>query len=309
MAEVEKCPECKSTYIISDPNNGEVVCGRCGLVISEKAILNDAEWRSFTLEEELEKSRVGAPPSLLIHDKGLTTVLNPKASRLKPEAKRRMSRMRKLQVKMRAYSATDKNLAKAMSEIDRISASLNLPASVKEEAALIYRKAFKMKVIKGRSISSMAAASIYVACRKTGLPRTLKMIEAASGLQRKEIARNYRLLIRTLGFKMPAASPVGFMSKIVENLEIPREVQAATLKILKEAKGALITAGRDPRSLIGAAIYMASKMAGLQITQADVAAAAGITEVTIRNCCKMLSQILEERNFPLIRLNQRLLRV
>jgi transcription initiation factor TFIIB len=199
--------------------------------------------------------------------------------------------MEKLQLKMRAPSVADRNLGKAMTEIDRISGGLGLPKSVKETAALIYRKASKIKIIRGRSISLIAAASIYAACRQVNLPKTLKMVENASGIGKGEIARAYRLLVRMLDLKMPVATPAQFIPKIVESLEIPWVVQVVALKVLREVRETFISAGNDPRTLAAAAIYMASRITGFRVRQSDVAAAAGITEISIRNCCRRLSTL------------------
>jgi len=49
---------------VTDPETGEVVCRRCGLVLQEEVLDQKPEWRAFTPEERRAKARAGAPTSL-----------------------------------------------------------------------------------------------------------------------------------------------------------------------------------------------------------------------------------------------------
>ncbi|MEF8906351.1 MAG: TFIIB-type zinc ribbon-containing protein, partial [Haloarculaceae archaeon] len=70
---VRDCPECGSDNIIKSSDRGELVCDDCGLVVEEENIDPGPEWRAFNHQERQEKSRVGAPTTQTMHDKGLTT--------------------------------------------------------------------------------------------------------------------------------------------------------------------------------------------------------------------------------------------
>ena len=85
-------------------------------------------------------------------------------------------RLRKWQRKIRVSGSGERNLAFALSEIDRNSSNLGLPRSVREDASVIYKKAVDHKLIRGRSIEGVVSASIYIACRRCNLPRTLEEI-------------------------------------------------------------------------------------------------------------------------------------
>ena len=65
------------TNIITDSESGEVVCSNCGIVITEKSEnISNPEWRAFTAEEHNKRARTGAPTSLVIHDRGLATLIS-----------------------------------------------------------------------------------------------------------------------------------------------------------------------------------------------------------------------------------------
>ncbi|MFW6321558.1 MAG: TFIIB-type zinc ribbon-containing protein, partial [Halohasta sp.] len=67
-----QCPEC-SGNVITDDEHGETVCDDCGLVITEDSVDRGPEWRAFDSAEKDQKSRVGAPTTNTMHDKGLST--------------------------------------------------------------------------------------------------------------------------------------------------------------------------------------------------------------------------------------------
>jgi len=294
---VDKCPECGSTNLVSDPDTGEVVCSNCGLVIQETTIDKGPEWRAFTQEEKESRSRVGIPTSFSVHDKGLSTAIDridrdALGRKIPLNTKLQMWRLRKWQIRSRVHSSIDRNLAQAMTEIDRLSDKLAIPSAVKEKAAVIYRKALDQGLVRGRSIAAIAAASLYAACRLTGTPRNLREISEASLVGRKDVARCYRLLLRELDLAMPIADPSVYLSKIAERAGISGHIQATALKILNEARKKRISAGKDPMGLAAAALYIAAYMAGEKRTQKEIADAAGVTEVTVRNRYKTLKRQL-----------------
>ncbi|MEM2321356.1 MAG: transcription initiation factor IIB [Candidatus Bathyarchaeia archaeon] len=294
---VDKCPECGSTNLISDPDTGEVICSDCGLVIQESSMDKGPEWRAFTQEEKKSRSRVGIPILFSVHDKGLSTSIDkvdrdalgrklPLSSRLQ------IWRLRKWQIRSRVQSSIDRNLAQAMTEIDRLSDKLAIPSAVKERAAVIYRKALEQGLVRGRSIAAIAAAALYAACRLAGTPRNLKEISEASLVGRKDIARCYRLLLRELSLAMPVTDPSIYIPKIAEKANMPGHIQTLALKILNETRQKRISAGKDPVGLAAAALYIAAALAGEKKTQKEIADAANVTEVTVRNRYKTLKRQL-----------------
>jgi transcription initiation factor TFIIB len=255
------------------------------------------EWRAFTQEEKASRSRVGVPTSYSVHDKGLSTAIgrvdrDAFGRKLPLSTRLQMWRLRKWQIRSRVHSSVDRNLAQAMAELDRLSDKVYLPGSVKEKAAVTYRKALDKGLVRGRSIAAIAAASLYAACRTTSTPRTLREISEASLVDKKDVARCYRLLLRELDIKMPIANPLTYISKIAERTGISGRTQGLAIKLLRDAKRKRAAAGKDPMGLAAAALYIACLMKGEKKTQKDIAEAAGVTEVTVRNRYKTLKKQL-----------------
>ena len=156
----------------------------------------------------------------------------------------------------------------------------------------MYRKALDKGLVRGRSIAAIAAASLYAACRTSGTPRTLREVAEASLVEKKDVARCYRLLLRELDVQMPIANPLTYVSKIAERTGISGKTQGLAIHILREAKKMRAAAGKDPMGLAAAALYIACLQNGEKKTQKDIAEAAGVTEVTVRNRYKTLRKQL-----------------
>jgi transcription initiation factor TFIIB len=298
IEEAVKCPECSSTHLSRDYSRAELICGDCGLVIDEDFIDHGPERRAFDSEQREKRSRTGAPMTYIIHDKGLSTRISWQnrdayGKSIPTRNRAQLYRMRKWQRRIRISDATERNLAFALSELDRMSSRLGLPRTVRETAAMIYRKAVLKNLIRGRSIEGVTAASLYAACRQCHVPRTLDEISKIAHMSRKDIGRNYRFIARKLGLKLIPTSPEDYISRFCSELKLSGSVKAKAIEILKEAADKELTSGRGPTGIAAAALYIASVLCGERRTQREVADIAGVTEVTIRNRYKELTEKLD----------------
>jgi transcription initiation factor TFIIB len=296
----EKCPECGSINLLRDSDTGEITCGNCGLVLDERTLDDGAEWRAYSQEEKEERSRVGMPESLFVHDKSLTTTLKPihRDSSGKPiKDFFGMKRLAKLQDRSKVHSALERNLVQALTELDRLTDKCHLPSQIKEMAATIYRKALEKGLARGRAIMALIAACLYAACRQAGIPRTLDEIAKASLVTKKEIRRCYNLLVRELELQMPLPKTISYLSKIAERIGISGKTQGKAIEILYQTKKKHLSWGKNPIGIAAGALYIACELNNEMInyrgysrpvTQKDIAEAAGVTEVTVRNRYKEL---------------------
>lgn len=293
-----KCPRCGNTSLISDLENGETVCNKCGLVIEDEIIDMGPEWRAFTQTEKNNRQRTGLGMSYTLYDKGLSTVFRGNrdayGNQLKDETRIQMDRLRKYDNRSKFDETWRRNLSIAMAELDRLTTALYLPQNIKEQSALLYRRALKMDLIRGRSIDAFVAATIYATCRQNNLPRPLKEISKLSTREHGEIARTYRLLLKEMGLKMPIDDPMKFVPSIASKLKLRRDTEQMAVNILMNAKRKNGLSGKDPRGLAAAALYMACIRNDDKRIQKEVADAAGTTEVTLRNRLRGLEQTIRE---------------
>ena len=297
MDDITRCPECGSTHLVRDYEHGELVCMDCGLVIDESYIDQGPEWRAFDSEQREERARTGAPMTYTIHDKGLSTEIGWKnkdsyGKSIPSRSRAQLYRLRKWQKRIKVSNAAERNLTQALQELERISTNLGLPKDVRETAAVIYRKAVKENMIRGRSIEGVVAASLYAACRMLDIPRTLDEIASVTRIKKREIGRVYRIMTRTLQLDILPTKPEDYIDRFCSKLKLSGEVKKKAYEILKMAEEKHIVSGRGPTGVAAATIYIASILCDERRTQREVAEVAGVTEVTIRNRYKELVDTL-----------------
>jgi transcription initiation factor TFIIB len=294
------CTLCKGglAVVVTDLESGELICCNCGIVICDKIEDTTQEWRAYTLEEVKERVRVGVPTSLARHDMGLYTVIG-KANKdasgqvLDVAVSSTMQRLRTWDFRIQLHNSNDRNFILAFQKLDMLKYKLGLSYAIVEKTAYIYRKAQEKRLVAGRTISGILAAAVCIACREMETPRTLKDISAASNIKHKDIARNYRLLIKELDIKIPIVDPMKCIAKVANNANLSERTKREAMTIMREIVNREMCAGRNPMGLAAVALYIACKMTGEYRTQTEIAKVAGITEVTIRNRFKDLQNNLQ----------------
>jgi len=281
------CPECGGT-LASDTEHGETVCVDCGLVVEEDEIDHGPEWRAFDSSEKDSKSRVGAPTTQMMHDKGLSTNIgwqdrDAYGKSLSSRQRQKMQRLRTWNERFRTRDSKERNLKQALGEVDRMASALGLPDNVRETASVIYRRALDEDLLPGRSIEGVATASLYAAARQAGTPRSLDELTGISRVDKDEIARTYRYVARELSLEIKPADPEQYVPRFASDLELSDEAERRARELLSTAKAQGVHSGKSPVGLAAAGVYAASLLTNQKVTQSEVSEVANISEVTIRN--------------------------
>ncbi len=270
------CLDGKLHRPIIDNEKAEIICGKCGLVLSERMIsMEKSGQRAFSTEERNKREQHGSPINPLMPDMQLSTMIDKRAPMPEP--------LRKAVKWDSRYTWKQRNMIQATSEIKRIGELLNLPKHVKIYAVNLYRKAFQLGLLKGRSIKAMVAASLYYACGAEKIPRTLGEIAKVTDSTFHNITKCYQSLIKELNLPSPTIVPGLLVSKYVTDLNLDYRIQILAGKILDKYEKRFTLSGKDPKGLVAAAIYIAAHYHRIKISQTKVSRAIGITEVTLRN--------------------------
>jgi transcription initiation factor TFIIB len=280
------CPDCGSDHLVLDNRIGEKVCSQCGFVLGDIFFDRKPEWRSFNFQEREKRSRMGLPTSLAVADKGLQTnlgnIYRDTRGKISSERQWQLLRISKWQKRV-SGSSNLRNLNKAMSILATLVSHLKIRRNVQEQTAMFYRKAIKKKLVKGRSIEEMIAACLYAACRFTKTQRTLNEIAMHTSGDKKDLSRTYRFIYNELNLSVPRPNARNRIPKIASKARVPQKTQNHAIEILKTAENEKITAGKHPDGLAAAALYIACRQDNAHVTQKEIAYAAGVSEVTVRN--------------------------
>lgn len=274
---ITRCPRCDSIGIVEDKGTGELVCSECGLVVTRGLFTRDKDWRAFDTREFMERARGGAPITPTRPAYGLDTQI----SFGKGLSQKSIQALRR--TKKHVRDRKEKNVMPALFKIRAVAEQLNLPSQTVEDAATLYRKASAAGLVKGRSMDAMVAAVTYAACRRTEVPRALNEVAYFFNLKEKEVGRSFRFLFRKLQIRIPPPRPEVYVSRICSKLNLPQSIAIRAIAVLKSAREVGATLGREPVGVAAAAVYLACQESGIHRTQRELAQAANVTEVTVRN--------------------------
>jgi transcription initiation factor TFIIB len=293
-----KCPGCNNEKIIMDSESGEVICSKCGRVLSDMLLEIGPEWRTFAADETEAKARTGMPKSLARHDMGLSTIIgradrDASGNKLDPTMRIRMNRLATWDMRSRLHTPKDRSLNQAFFQLDVLKDKLGLSDSIVEKTAYIYRKAQSRNLTRGRTVSGVLAAAVYIACREMGAHRTLDDIATACNVKRKEVSRDFRRLHSRLDLKIPQQDPMKCIAKVANKVKLSEKTKRKAAEIMSNVMKEEISAGKDPMGLAAAVLYLSSIKSGEAVTQISIAEAAGVTEVTVRNRFKDLKSKLQ----------------
>jgi len=279
----------KSDRVITDHESGEVICSNCGLVISDN--IQDSTDAMY------DKSRkTGVTNSLARYDMGLSTIMG-KSNQdagghiLDAAMRSRMERLRRWDLRIKTSTSNNRNLRDAFDQLHTSKDKLGLPDSIVEKTAYIYRKAQQRGLVRGRAISAVLDAALYIACRELGIPKTLKEIAVTNNIKRTTLAKSYRLLITELDIKIPIIDSTKCIIKISNTANLNEKTKRKAIDIMYHLNKKEIPAGKDPMGIAATVLYIACLYTGEKRTQTDIAQAAGVTEVTLRNRYRQIKRL------------------
>lgn len=171
----------------------------------------------------------------------------------------------------------------ALTEVNRLSASLGVPDRTGEMAAVVVRRAYEDDLVRGHRTEAIAAGALYAACRCGGITRSLDKVGSASRVDRTTVGRAYRYLSSELNLHARPNDPNAFVSRFGDELGMSEETVRTAEWILECASEDGITTGRSPTSLAAGALYAAGLLCNEKHTQQAVADVAQVSVVTIRD--------------------------
>jgi len=296
--EIEKsCPECEST-LVDDIQNGERFCSACGVIVAEQMADCGPETKSSSLEEKMKLARATGQTTYSQHDLGITTEIaigtkDFSGKSINSQVANQMHNLRKWQQRVRVSTPRERRLSIVLAKIGETCKTLSLSKNVLETASMIYRSLDGKVEVKGKSVVSISAATIYMACKQCGIVRSLD--EICRGLcspkdlkpKTKLAARYYRTMVMELGNSTaPVVTMDKYISKIANLTGTDVRVERLALEIFEKTKDRNLADGKAPNGIAAAYLYVASILLGQNVLQRDVSSVAGVTEVTIRNRCK-----------------------
>ena len=204
---------------------------------------------------------MGPKSSLAMHDMNLSTMIG-KSKRdasgqvINSNNQVKMTRLRTWDMRTQFRDSSFGSFRIAFSLLNNLKNKLALPDSVIERTAYTYRKIEHKGLVRGRSIPSVLTACLYLTCRESAIPRTIDEIQEASNVKRKQIAREYREIVKTLEFNVPPVNHFQCLEKISNSLEFDGKITRGAMTLMQNISDLGISAGKDPMGLAsGSTLY------------------------------------------------------
>ena len=176
-------------------------------------------------------------------------------------------------------------LTNLLTIIARISTRLNLPPEVKRRAGSICADAVTLHRCTGIPRPVLAAASLYIGSREARVPVTLRELAEASGSDLRMVGKCYLSMLELMHISRPELNGRGYVHHLALKKPVSDQALSLAQETIKNATNGGL-AGRNPMTLAAACLYLACCSMGENITQAELAEAAGVGEESVRECCR-----------------------
>lgn len=283
------CPNCGDGQKVTDIESGELICTKCGYVIHERVGDEEQDW-SVLAREPASKLRT-SPTSLARSGMGLSTIIGrpdrSAGSGLNAAMRSTFDRLRTWDFRIKGRD--ERSLKRAFVDLDRLRGMLRLSDAIVEKAAYIYRKAQEQGLVRGRTMRAVMGAAIYIVQREMGISGTLDDIIRATNTKEKDLARAYRILIRELDLKVPMVDPVKCVSRVANKANISERTKRKAMNMIYDVVKSGLAAGKDPMGLAASVLYVSCVNSGEIKSQAAIADAAGVSEVTLRKNQRLIT--------------------
>jgi transcription initiation factor TFIIB len=264
-------------------------------LVIDDSIVDDRAAPNYGDERSQARNHYGMPVNRFFPSSSLSTDISsgnrdgngniiPYSNRIK------YGRLKKVHRRNCIQKGVERNLKSAMGEIDRLTSAMSLPMNVRDMTIAIYKNAVMKNLIKGRSIDGLAAASVYTACRQLSVPRTMTEIADHTRIKKAELLRISRMMRRALRMKLDVTSPKEYLPRFCSELGLSNEAECKAREILEESEHLNLSSGRTPVGITAAAIFLATVICGERRTKKAVSDVTKVTEVTIRNRLKEISE-------------------
>ncbi|KAG7664024.1 uncharacterized protein J8A68_002462 [[Candida] subhashii] len=303
------CPECKifPPDLIERFSEGDIVCGSCGLVLSDRVVDTRSEWRTFSNDDQNgdDPSRVGDAGNPLLDTEDLSTMISyvPENTRVGRELNRAHSKS--------LVDKKDNALAAAYAKISQMCDGYQLPKIVQDGAKEVYKMVYDEKPLRGKSQESIMAASIFIGCRKAKVARSFKEIWALTNVPRKEIGKVFKIMDKVIREKNAAnpnaalylshdniqttqTSAEDLIRRFCSHLGLNAQVTNGAEYIARRCKDLGVLGGRSPTTVAATTIYMASLVFGVDVPPTKISDKTGVSDGTIKSSYKVMYEEREK---------------
>ena len=296
----EKCDLCDTK--VNYGENGYLTCAnpKCGIVYKDQLDLS-AEWRYYGADDNKQgdPTRCGMPINPLLKESsyGCKVICNNRST----------YEMRKIRryTEWQSMPYREKSQYDEFQRIKMMSSSAGISKMIVEDALRYHKKISSLKTFRGENRDGVIAASIYIASRINGFPRTAKEIAVIFKLDNTAATRGCKNAVHLLNkiekdfenndkTRFYKTSPIAFIERYCSRLSINQELTKVCQFVALRIENNNMIPENTPHSVAAGIIYFIAMNCNLNINKHDVNKVSEISEVTINKCFKKLQQLKDQ---------------
>ena len=297
--EKDICHCCNTALFITE--EGFQACSNksCGVIY--KVIDQGAEWRFYGGDDNQssDPTRCGMPINPLLEQSSYgCKVLCPAKSTYE---------MRKIR-RYTEWQSMPYNEKMRYDEGQRISILANqggIPQMIIDEAMRLHKKISDAKSFRGLNRDGIIAATIYVAARINGYPRSAKEIATIFHLDNTSATRGCRNAISIINelenemensekTSLGQTTPSSFIERYCSHLNINAELTKLCKFVAQKIQKNNLIPENTPNSIASGILYFVAQKCNLNVSKRSVHNVSDVSEVTINKCFKKLEELQDQ---------------
>lgn len=171
-----------------------------------------------------------------------------------------------------------------------VNASQNgIPSCILEEAKSMYKRVSDAKITRGENRHALIASCLYMACKSSKVPRSLKEVAAMFDVRVNAMTKSCRLFQQTIRMELSSSAPQDFVGRFCSKLGMSDEVTAMSRRVLERADQMAIVCESTPPAVVAGVIQLVCSELGLAVDKQALADVCHVSPVTITKCYKRLA--------------------
>jgi transcription initiation factor TFIIB len=290
------CYLCNSILLLMEDGMPTCTNSNCGIIYKDMLDFSP-EWRFYGADDKnsVDPTRCGNPINPLLKESsfGCQILCGQRAS----------YQMKKIQkwTEWQSMPHREKALYDEFQFISNMAQHAGIPKIFIDDAMVFHKSISEQKMLRGLNRDGIKSASIYIACRIRGSPRTAHEIAKIFCIDKISATNGCSMAITIMnnmergGFdtgnlKLCTTTPSLFIDRYCSQLHINEEFTHLANFVAKKIEKENLVKDNTPNAVASGIIYFISDCFRLGITKGQMKEITDISEVTINKCYQKLKQ-------------------
>lgn len=295
--EIDLCSLCNSTLMITEDGFPTCTNPTCS-VIYTNTLDYSPEWRFYGADDKNanDPTRCGNPINpLLVESSFGCKVMS--TSNISYE----MKKIRKW-TEWQSMPHKEKSLYNEFQFITIMAQNAGIPKILIDEAIAIHKDISEQKMFRGLNRDGIKAASIYIACRLNGCPRTSHEIAEIFQLDKTSATSGCSMAVNILQniersvdssqhVELHMTTPSLFIERYCSKLNMNPELTMLCKFIANKLEKNNYITDNAPHAIAAGIVYFISHHCNLNFSKNNIKQISGVSDVTINKCFKKMDNI------------------